>query len=44
MGVVFFTVFAAFVGLFFVGIGAFWPMLLLAGVVIWLVKNKSPSP
>jgi len=43
VGVVFFAVFAAFVGLFVLGLGAFWPMLLLAAVVIWLVKDKSQS-
>ena len=40
MGVVFFAVMAAFIGLFVAGLGAFWPMLLLAAVVIWLVKEK----
>ena len=43
VGVVFFAVFAAFIGLFVVGLGAFWPMLLLAALVIWLVKDKSQS-
>jgi hypothetical protein len=41
MGVVFFAVSAGFVGLFVMGIGAFWPMLLLAIVVILLVKDRS---
>jgi hypothetical protein len=43
VGVVFFAVTAAFIGLFVVGIGAFWPMLLLAAVLIWLLKDKSQS-
>lgn len=37
------AVFAAFIGLFVAGIGVFWPLILAACIVIWLVKDKPRS-
>ena len=39
-GVLFFVFAAIFAGILIVGIGAFWPMLIVLAVVLWLVKDK----
>lgn len=43
VGTVFFAFFAVLVGLVFAGLSVFWPMLLVVGLVIWLVKDKRPT-
>lgn len=39
-GVLFFVFAAIFAGILIVGISAFWPMLIVVAVVLWLVKDK----
>jgi hypothetical protein len=39
-GVLFFIFSAIFAGILIVGISAFWPMLIVVAVVLWLVKDK----
>lgn len=43
VGVVVFATVAVFVGLLVVGLTAFWPMILLLAIVIWLVRDKRPA-
>ena len=39
-GVLFFVFAAIFAGILIVGISAFWPMLIVVAIVLWLVKDK----
>jgi hypothetical protein len=44
IGAIVFAVCAGIIGIFVAGVGAFWPILLFALIVYYLVKDKTAAP